>query len=46
MLKKMMKHLVNNPGLKVLSLLLSVILWMVVVKMADPDANKSFSVSV
>lgn len=46
MLKKMMKHLVNNPGLKVLSLLLSVILWMVVVKMADPDFNKSFSVSV
>ena len=46
MVKKMMKHLVNNPGLKVLSLLLSVILWMVVVKMADPDANKSFSVSV
>lgn len=46
MLKKMMKHLVNNPGLKVLSLLLSVVLWMVVVKMADPDATKSFSVSV
>ena len=46
MLKKMMKHLVNNPGLKVLSLLLSVMLWVVVVKVADPDANRSFSVSV
>lgn len=46
MFRKTMKYLVNNPGLKVLSLLLSVVLWMVVVKMADPDANKSFSVSV
>ncbi len=46
MFKKMMKHLVNNPGLKVLSILFSVILWMVVVKMADPEATKSFSVPV
>ena len=40
MLRKMMKHLVNNPWLKVLSVLLSVVLWMVVVKMADPDFTK------
>lgn len=46
MFKKMMKHLVNNPGLKLLSLLLSIVLWMIVVKMADPDATKSFSVPV
>lgn len=46
MFRKMMKHLVNNPGLKVLSLLLSIVLWMVVVKMADPDDTKSFSVPV
>ncbi|MCI8483789.1 MAG: hypothetical protein HFH41_05570 [Lachnospiraceae bacterium] len=46
MFKKMMKHLVNNPGLKVLSLLLSIVLWMIVVKMADPDDTKSFSVPV
>lgn len=46
MLRKMMKHLVNNPWLKVLSVLLSVVLWMVVVKMADPDFTKPFSVPV
>lgn len=46
MLRKMMKHLVNNPWLKVLSVLLSVVLWMVVVKMADPDYTKPFSVPV
>lgn len=46
MLKKLMKHLVNNPGLKVLSILISVILWMAVVKMADPETTKTFSVPV
>lgn len=46
MFRKMMKHLVNNPGLKILSVLLSVVLWMVVVKMADPDFTKPFSVPV
>ena len=46
MFRKMMKHLVNNPGLKVLSILFSVILWLVVVKMADPESTKSFSVPV
>ncbi len=46
MFRKMMKHLVNNPGLKILSVLLSVVLWMVVVKMADPDFTKTFSVPV
>ncbi len=46
MLKKMMKHLVNNPGLKVLSVLLSLVLWLAVVKMADPEKTKSFSVPV
>ena len=46
MFKKMMKHLVNNPGLKVLSILISVVLWLAVVKMADPESTKSFSVPV
>ena len=46
MFKKMMKHLVNNPGLKILSVLFSVVLWLVVVNMADPEATKSFSVPV
>lgn len=46
MFRKMIKHLVNNAELKVLSILLSVVLWMVVVKLADPDMTKTFSVSV
>lgn len=46
MFRKMIKSLVNNAGLKVLSILLSIVLWMVVVKLADPDMTKTFSVSV
>lgn len=46
MFRKMMKLLTNNPGLKLLSLLFSVVLWLVVVNIADPDATKSFSVPV
>ena len=44
MFQKMMKHLANNPGLKLLSLLFAVIIWLVVVNVADPDATKTFSV--
>lgn len=46
MFKKLMKHLTNNIGLKILSILFSVVLWMVVVKFADPDASKNFSIPV
>lgn len=46
MFQKMMKHLANNPGLKLLSLLFAVIIWLVVVNVADPDATKTFSVPV
>lgn len=46
MFRKMMKLLTNNPGLKLLSLLFSVVLWLVVVNIADPDAIKSFSIPV
>lgn len=46
MFRKLMKHLANNPGLKLLSILFSIILWLVVVNVADPDATKSFSVPV
>lgn len=42
MFKKMMKHLVNNLGLKVLAILLSIVLWMVVVKMATRTPPKPF----
>ncbi len=46
MFKKMMKHLANNPGLKLLSILFAIVLWLVVVNVADPDMTKSFSVPV
>lgn len=46
MFRKMMKHLTNNLGLKLLSVLFSVVLWLVVVSIADPDATKSFSIPV
>ena len=46
MFQKMIKHLANNPGLKLLSLLFAVIIWLVVVNVADPDATKTFSVPV
>ena len=46
MFRKMMKHLTNNMGLKLLSILFSVVLWLVVVNIADPDATKSFSIPV
>ncbi len=46
MFQKMMKHLANNPGLKLLSLLFAVIIWLVVVNVADPDATKTYSIPV
>ena len=46
MFRKTMKHLANNPGLKLLSLLFAVVIWLVVVNVADPEATKSFSVPV
>lgn len=46
MFQKLMKHLANNPGLKLLSLLFAVIIWLVVVNVADPDATKTFSIPV
>lgn len=46
MFKKLMKRLTNNMGLKLLSVLFSVVLWLVVVNIADPDATKTFSIPV
>ena len=46
MFKKLMKHLTNNWGLKLLSVLFSVALWLVVVNVADPDGTKTFSIPV
>lgn len=46
MFKKMMKHLINNPGLKILSIVIAVILWLVVVNVDNPQITKSFSVPI
>lgn len=46
MFKKLMKHLTNNWGLKLLSVLFSIALWLVVVNVADPDGTKTFSIPV
>ena len=46
MFKKLMKRLTNNFGLKLLSILFSIALWLVVVNIADPDGTKTFSVPV
>lgn len=46
MFKKLMKRLTNNLGLKLLSILFSIVLWLVVVNIADPDGIKTFSVPV
>lgn len=46
MFKKLMKRLTNNLGLKLLSILFSIVLWLVVVNVANPDGTKTFSVPV
>lgn len=46
MFKKLMKRLTNNFGLKLLSVLFSIVLWLVVVNIANPDGTKTFSVPV
>lgn len=46
MLKKLMKHLTNNLGLKVLSVFVAVILWMVVVNYDNPEMTKTYTIPV
>lgn len=46
MLKKLIKTLTNNIGLKVMALICSAILWFVVVNIDDPTITKSFTTSV
>lgn len=46
MLRKLTKLITNNFGLKVLSAVLAVILWMVVVNVEDPDRSAVFTVPV
>lgn len=46
MFKKMMKHLTNNLSLKILSIGIAVILWLVVVNFDNPEITKPFNVPV
>ncbi|MFP3153676.1 hypothetical protein LQZ18_04460 [Lachnospiraceae bacterium ZAX-1] len=50
MIKKMVatafKHLTNHLGLKVLSVVFSVVLWLVVVGIDDPEITRSFTIPV
>lgn len=46
MFKKLMKHLANNMGLKILSILIAVILWLVVVNYDNPEITKTFNIPV
>ncbi len=46
MLKRLVKKLTNNIGLKILALLFSVAMWMAVVNISDPTISKPFTVAV
>ncbi len=46
MLKNVVKTLTNNLGLKVLALLFSVIMWMAVVNLNDPEKNRTFTIPI
>ncbi len=46
MLKKIGKAIINNAGLKILSLVLAVVLWLIVVNIDDPTISKNFTVPV
>lgn len=46
MLRKLMKLITNNFGLKILALVFALILWLVVVNIEDPDKTKSYTIPV
>ncbi|MCD8332712.1 MAG: hypothetical protein LUB60_01020 [Clostridiales bacterium] len=46
MLKKLMKMVTNNFGLKILGIVFAIALWLVVVNVEDPDKSVSFSIPV
>lgn len=46
MFKKLMKRLTNNPGLKILSILIAVILWLVVVNYDNPEVTETYRIPV
>ena len=46
MLRKMIKSLSNNVGLKLLALLFAIVMWMAVVNLDDPQINRTYTVAV
>ena len=46
MLKKVGKAITNNFGLKLLSLLLAIFLWLIVVNVDDPKITKTFTTTI
>ena len=46
MLRKIVKTVASNFGLKVLAAVFAVILWLVVVNIDDPKINKQYTTSV
>lgn len=46
MLKKLIKRVTNNLGIKLMAVLFAVILWLVVVNVDDPTKTKTFTTSV
>lgn len=46
MFKKTMKHLTNNPSLKILSIVIAVFLWIIVVNLDDPSITNTYVVQV
>lgn len=46
MFGKWAKKLTENPGLKILALLLAIILWVAVINLDDPTINKQFTTGV
>ena len=46
MLKKLKNLLTNNIGLKFLSVLFAMILWLVVVNIDDPDKTSTFTTNI
>ena len=46
MLRRLIKRLTNNLGLKILALLFAVAMWMAVVNISDPTINRPFTAAV
>lgn len=46
MFKKIMNHLTNNIGLKILSIVFALVLWLIVVNYDDPEISATFIVPV